>query len=136
MTPIFVDTSGIIAVVNEDDHWHRRGTEVWAQFVRDSVPLVTTSAVLIELADGLSRVDQRSLATQVSESFRHSALLEVIQVSGDLEEAAWELYAERPDKEWGMTDCISFIVMRDGEMTQAFTADHHFEQAGFVRLLN
>ena len=109
---------------------------MWAQFVRDSVPLVTTSAVLTELADGLSRVDQRSLATQVSESFRHSALLEVIQVSGDLEEAAWELYAERPDKEWGMTDCISFIVMRDGEMTQAFTADHHFEQAGFVRLLN
>jgi uncharacterized protein len=46
-----------------------------------------------------------------------------------------ELYAERPDKGWSLTDCISFVVMQDRGITDALTADHHFEQAGFTALL-
>jgi len=46
-----------------------------------------------------------------------------------------ELYAERPDKGWSLTDCISFVVMRQQGITQALTGDHHFEQAGFTALL-
>jgi predicted nucleic acid-binding protein len=46
-----------------------------------------------------------------------------------------ELYAERPDKDWSLTDCISFVVMRHQGVTQALTGDHHFEQAGFTALL-
>jgi hypothetical protein len=45
------------------------------------------------------------------------------------------LYAARPDKEWSLTDCVSFLVMQDHGVTEALTADHHFEQAGFVALL-
>jgi len=46
------------------------------------------------------------------------------------------LYKEREDKDWGLTDCISFVVMRRRRVTTAFTSDHHFEQAaGFVRLM-
>ncbi len=46
-----------------------------------------------------------------------------------------ELYRGRPDKEWSLTDCISFVVMRDEHLTEALTADRHFEQAGFKPLL-
>ena len=46
-----------------------------------------------------------------------------------------QLYETRPDKAWSLTDCMSFIVMRDGGLTEALTADHHFEQAGFTVLL-
>ena len=46
-----------------------------------------------------------------------------------------ELFADRPDKEWSLTDCISFLVMRKEQVTEAPTADHHFEQAGFITLL-
>lgn len=42
---------------------------------------------------------------------------------------------ERPDKDWSLTDCISFLVMKDFGLTDAFTADHHFEQAGFTAWL-
>jgi predicted nucleic acid-binding protein len=46
-----------------------------------------------------------------------------------------ELYDARPDKEWSLTDCISFVVMRDRGIEQALTGDEHFEQAGFAALL-
>jgi hypothetical protein len=46
-----------------------------------------------------------------------------------------ELYARRSDKEWSLTDCISFLVMQEHALTEALTADHHFEQAGFAILL-
>jgi hypothetical protein len=46
-----------------------------------------------------------------------------------------ELYAERPDKGWSLTDCIFFVVMRQQGIIQALTGDHHFEQAGFSALL-
>ena len=50
-------------------------------------------------------------------------------------DAGVQLFANRPDKEWSLTDCISFVVMQQEGITQALTADHHFEQAGFQALL-
>jgi uncharacterized protein len=49
--------------------------------------------------------------------------------------AGIDLYRARPDKEWSLTDCISFAVMHQYSIREALTADHHFEQAGFVPLL-
>ena len=45
------------------------------------------------------------------------------------------LYEERPDKEWSLTDCLSFVVMKDENLREALTGDQHFEQAGFIALL-
>jgi hypothetical protein len=45
------------------------------------------------------------------------------------------LYGERMDKDWPLTDCISFVVMQREGITDALTGDRHFEQAGFVPLL-
>jgi predicted nucleic acid-binding protein len=45
------------------------------------------------------------------------------------------LFAGRPDKNWSLTDCISFVVMQDEGLIEALTADAHFEQAGFKALL-
>ncbi len=59
MTSVFLDTSGLIAFVNTDDQWHRRAEIVWAELSDSGADLITTSLVLIELADGLSRVHHR-----------------------------------------------------------------------------
>jgi len=52
-----------------------------------------------------------------------------------LDKQAWELLKNRPDKEWSLVDCSSFVLMQQRGMIEAFTTDHHFEQAGFMRLL-
>ena len=59
----------------------------------------------------------------------------IIKFDDDLHQAGIQLYAKRPDKEWSLTDCVSFVVMRQEGVTEALTGDHHFEQAGFVTVL-
>ena len=97
--------------------------------------MVTTSLVLIELADGLSRLQHRVLAIQIVDRLRDSDRVEIVQSDESLESRAWQLFRERSDKEWGMTDCVSMTLMADHGIDDAFTADHHFEQAGFTVLL-
>jgi uncharacterized protein len=62
-------------------------------------------------------------------------MAELLADSPELWEAGIRLHAERADKEWSLTDCISFIVMRERGIAQALAYDHHFEQAGFQALL-
>ncbi len=59
----------------------------------------------------------------------------LISIDEELYEAGWKLYAKRPDKDWGIVDCISFIVMQRQGITEALTTDKHFKQAGFIKLL-
>jgi hypothetical protein len=59
----------------------------------------------------------------------------LIYLNPDLFERALSRYEQRADKEWSLTDCLSFIVMEDQGITEALTGDHHFEQAGFRPLL-
>ena len=59
----------------------------------------------------------------------------IVPASQDVFEQGVELFENRLDKDWSLTDCISFIVMRERGLTEALTGDHHFEQAGFRALL-
>jgi predicted nucleic acid-binding protein len=59
----------------------------------------------------------------------------VAEASHQLFDRGIELFSQRPDKSWSLTDCISFIVMEEHGITEALTADRNFEQAGFVPLL-
>jgi predicted nucleic acid-binding protein len=132
---VFLDTLGLIAVVNVDDQWHSQAESAWQDLLKANTSFLTTSLVLIEMADGLSRIRQRSLAIDLYDRLRSSQQVEIVQVNEAMEARAWDLFRERQDKEWGMTDCVSFVVMRDRNLQEAFTNDRHFEQAGFVRLL-
>lgn len=135
MNQVFLDTSGLIAVVNTDDQWHAAAETVWRELLAPAARLVTTSLVLIELGDGLSRIQHRQLAIQIYDSLHAAQRVEILQTTSDHEDRAWRLFRQTDDKEWGMTDCVSMIVMRDRDMTRVFSSDHHFEQAGFDVLL-
>jgi uncharacterized protein len=58
-----------------------------------------------------------------------------VAASSELLKRGLALYDGRPDKEWQLSDCISFVVMEDEGITDALTGDRHFEQAGFQALL-
>jgi len=63
------------------------------------------------------------------------AAFQLVRATSDLIQCCKKLYRDRADKEWPLTDCISFVVMHDRGLSEALTADHHFEQAGFRALL-
>lgn len=98
-------------------------------------PLVTTAAIVLEVADGLSRASTRHLGRLFLETVRTDPRVEVVAVTDELLERAIDLYTARPDKEWGLTDCISFVVMQERGIVAALAADQHFVQAGFRALL-
>ena len=96
---------------------------------------MTTSAVLLEPGAALSRVAHRAGAMTIIRELQANVRVEIINVSGDLLEQGLALFELRHDKEWSLTDCVSFEVMAQFDPPRALTADAHFEQAGFVALL-
>jgi predicted nucleic acid-binding protein len=101
----------------------------------DSKRLITTEFVLVEIADGLAAVRFRAQAVQVIATLKASPWVEIVSASSRLFNAALELYKSRGDKDWGLTDCASFIVMSERGLLAALTTDDHFRQAGFRALL-
>jgi uncharacterized protein len=96
---------------------------------------ITTDWVITEIADGLSKIHDRERFMDLYRHIQLSPAIRVVPASRPLLEEAIALYASRPDKDWPLTDCVSFVVMRDEGITQALTGDQHFEQAGFTALL-
>jgi len=130
---VFADTYYYLALLNEGDEEHARVVAWTAQF---DGRIVTTDAVLTEVADGFSRGAGRTAAVRLIRDLLHDPEVKVTEVTRALFEQGLDLYDKRPDKEWSLTDCISFVVMEREQIEQALTADHHFRQAGFTALLS
>ena len=56
-------------------------------------------------------------------------------LSEDLYQKGMTMFVKRADKDWGLIDCISFVVMQEHEITEALTTDTHFQKAGFRALM-
>jgi uncharacterized protein len=129
---VFIDTGYILALVNTADEHHERAAAVSRQV---KPPFLTTEAVLVEIGNALSRARWRALGYATILDLRADPDIEVVPVHAELFGRALSLYGARMDKEWGLTDCVSFVVMQERDLTQVLTADRHFGQAGFVDLL-
>jgi len=135
----FVDTAGWLALLNPKDGLHPQANSVRNDLRQRRVKLITTEFVLIEVADAFAEPPLRSVTFEFNRGLRQNNApfaVEIVPVSADLLAAGWTLYGQRPDKGWGLTDCISFVVMQERRITEAFTSDHHFTQAGFTVLLS
>ena len=132
MKPVFGDSLYFLALANSHDQHHHRSVE-FARNYRGVV--LTTRWVLAEVCDGLADHSNRQFAVHLVDRIAAAGRFQVVQDSDGLFERGFALYRRRPDKDWSLTDCISFVVMADESLTDALTADHHFEQAGFTALL-
>ena len=74
-------------------------------------------------------------AVEVLTTLQSNPLVEIVAMRAEILSDAFDLYSRRSDKEWGMTDCVSFVVMRERGLIEALTMDQHFQQAGFRALL-
>lgn len=126
---VFVDTGYILAWVNENDRHHAEALALSERF--DGQPVIVTDAVLLEIGNALSRMD-RPAAVQIIQELRAAPGTTVVNLSPELFESAFDLYRCHIDKQWGLVDCVSFVVMRREGLTTALAFDQHFVQAGFV----
>ena len=132
MSEVFADTFYFLALHNPADRAHEVAV---AATDRLPGPLVTTAWVLTEFADALADGPNRAACVAFIEDLRNNPEVTLVAPTSGLFESGWALYCQRTDKEWSLTDCISFVVMRERNITEALTGDRHFEQAGFSALL-
>ncbi|MBI5388000.1 MAG: type II toxin-antitoxin system VapC family toxin [Verrucomicrobia bacterium] len=132
MSAVFADTFYFLAYLNRADANHKAAV-AGAQAVQG--PLVTTAWVLTEVADAFAASASRRRMAAFIASLEADSATRIVPANQELFHRGLALYDQRPDKEWSLTDCISFVVMKDEGMTEALTGDHHFEQAGFTARL-
>jgi predicted nucleic acid-binding protein len=126
---LFFDTSFVLALLDRRDTYHRCALTLVSR-VEEADELWITEAILIEVANALSRADRTSAIEFIERCYAQPEI-RVVTVDTPLLRRACQLYAARSDKTWGLTDCISYVVMRENGLTDALTADRHFIQAGF-----
>jgi predicted nucleic acid-binding protein len=132
---VFLDTGYVVALAVENDQYHDRAIELVDQIEQENVQLVTTRAVVTEIGDALASPAYRRTASAHILALQRNPTVDIVPLTEDLFQQGFRLYRERQDKEWGLTDCISFVTMRDRDLRAALTTDRDFEQAGFTALL-
>jgi len=132
MTRIFVDTSFYVAILNTRDISH----DIAKDFARNyNGEMLTSEYVLIEAGNFLARSGDRKVFLDLIHRLRTDKRTIIVPADGMWFDLGLDLYSRRLDKNWSFTDCISFVVMREHLLTEALTADRHFEQAGYKILL-
>ena len=132
---VFLDTAFVIALSVATDEHHKRAEELADQLETEAIHLVTTRAVLLEIGNALSKQRYRQAALELLTALEQDGQVEIVPLTENLYEQAFDLFCRRPDKDWGLVDCASFVVMQERGLTEALTTDEHFEQAGFRALL-
>jgi predicted nucleic acid-binding protein len=132
---VFVDTAWPVALLDMRDSHHEAAKLLARTFDDDSTPMVTTDAVMVEIANFFSDSPVRKRAIDWIGWARSSPGWDVVVVDRELQLRAEARYRHHQDKNWSMTDCIAMEVMQDRRLTDVATSDGGFEQAGFHALL-
>ncbi len=135
MRRVFADTGYWVALLNSRDQLHQKAREL--SKTMGSLYIFTSEMVLAEVLNDFSKRGEffRQAAIELIESlYEHPNVTVVRQSSSQFQEGLL-LYKQRQDKEWSITDCVSFKIMEEYAITEALAYDKHFEQAGFIPLL-
>jgi predicted nucleic acid-binding protein len=135
MSKVFLDTSYAVALATPKDKHHRQALALTADLQRRSTQVVTTRAVLLEIGNSLAKKRHRTSGATLLSLLEADPQVEIVPLSEDLYRRGFEMFARRRDKDWGLVDCLSFVVMQDHRLQDSLTTDEHFEQAGFRALL-
>ncbi len=128
-----LDTLFIQALLNKRDPYYQRAWQFFPR-VRIAAEAWVTEAILLEVGNALSAINREAAVRFIRQCYR-TPNMRVVSVDTPLLTLALHLYQSRPDKDWGLTDCVSFIVMQQHDLTDAVTVDQHFIQAGYRTLL-
>lgn len=130
---LFLDTSFVLGVLNDDDQHHAEAMTLIPR-VRAAAEVWTTDAVLAEIANRERKSDRERVAAWIGRCYV-TPNFRIVNVGEGLFQSALAYYRQCADKEYSLTDCISFVVMTEKGLTDAVTSDKHFRQAGFQTLM-
>jgi len=131
MSRAFLDTSYLLALEFARDQNHTAAGLHWLRIVQSSPSLVTSSYIFDEIVTYLNSRGHHARATQVGNSLLTGGSVELIHVDHVLFYEGSQYFQQHQDKDYSLTDCISFVVMKRFDADTAFTFDRHFVQAGF-----
>lgn len=129
MSQIFLDTVGVLALLDVRDQWHAVAETAWVRMLASKADFLTTTLVLVECANAAARRSHRAEIVELKESL--TAIGAVVIPTEEEWGLAWRNYARGDAASAGIVDHLSFLVMRRYRLTQAFTNDRHFSAAGF-----
>ncbi len=136
MKPVFVDSVALLALGDKSDTLHTQAVRIRRELLQAKRKLVTTNAVILEMCNTLSEVDTRRTAIHLMDAvYQSPEIWELVHIDSQLMQKGIQLFKDRPDKEWSLVDCIGIEVSKEYKIEEIFTADRHFEQAGFTRLM-
>jgi len=126
---LFVDTGYIIALINQNDQHHQQAMQLSAKY--EGYAIVTTDAVLLEIGNALSRIARQEAIT-IIRYFQTTPEATVVSLAPVLLTSVIQMYETHQDKTWGLVDCLSFVVMKQHQISVVLSFDRHFIQAGFA----
>lgn len=137
MSEIFVDTSGWGCLFDAAQSFHVAAADCYRTARSQNRKLVTTNYILTELVALLTSPIRmpRPTIIELIEGLKSSPQIEIVHIDEGIDQETWQLFRLRADKQWSWVDCASFMVMKQRGIQEALTTDHHFEQAGLIRLL-
>jgi len=133
MTSVFIDTSYLLALELANDQNHPAAVGHWQQAVKALPGLVTTSYVFDEVVTFFNCRGFHTKAIEVGNTLLRSPSIQMIHVDESLFHDGWLYLIQHQDKDYSLTDCISFVLMQRLGISAAYTFDRHFAQAGFAK---
>jgi uncharacterized protein len=134
---LFIDTSGWASLYIPTENYHPKAVKLFQNYRQQKQAIITTNYILTELVTLLYSPlrTPRPRLFEIVDAIKTASFVQFIHINPEIDTVAWELCKARSDRPWSLVDCTSFVVMQQLEIQDSLTTDHHFEQAGFVRLL-
>jgi predicted nucleic acid-binding protein len=134
MNAVFLDTGYLLALELSNDQNHRVAVKHWRSLRKRLPPLVTTSYVFDEVVTYFNSRGYHAKTVEVGNRLLTSPSVQFVPVDEKLFKEGWEYFQLHKDKDYSLTDCISFVIMKTLGMETSFAFDRHFVQAGFRKL--
>lgn len=134
MSTVFLDTGYVLALELSNDQNHRIASKHWRSLKKRLPLLVTTSYVFDEVVSYFNSRGHHAKAVEVGNRLLTSPSVQFVQVDEGLFRESWHYFQQHQDKDYSLTDCISFVVMKSWGLKTAFAFDQHFVQAGFKKV--
>lgn len=128
---VFVDAGAWIAITDTRDKYHEAASDLYKRLLAEHRILVTTNLVIAEAYVLIRRTGGHTPAIRFLRSIKESIRLRKVYSDARTEAEAEEILERFDDQDFSLADAVSFVVMGDREINEAFGFDQHFVTAGF-----